>query len=82
MPGLPLLKQCRDSEKSPTTPRAVFISDYRVAYDQLVATSHTDEFRQEMKLRPQIERIIAGRRRRPLRRRWESPAPAWTLPMG
>jgi hypothetical protein len=130
--GCPLLKQCRGSEETPRnscrsakTHRTVFISDYRADYDRLVAYSQTDEFKREMKLRPQIERIIAGlvlhcgaryarfrgtakvdfqvkmcamiynvkhwlvrldeiagRRRRPTRRRWEAPTPSWTLPMG
>jgi RNA polymerase-binding transcription factor DksA len=58
--GCPLLKQCRGSEETPKTHRSVFISDYRTDYDRLVAYSQTDEFKREMKLRPQIERIIAG----------------------
>ena len=58
--GCPLLQQCRGSGKQPTTKRDVFISDYRAAYDRLAAYSQTDDFRQEMKLRPQIERVIAG----------------------
>lgn len=103
----------------PTTPRDVFISDYRANYDRLVAYSKTDDFKLDMKLRPQVERIIAGlvlhngarharfrgqmkvdfqmklcatiynakhwlvrldeiagRRRRPQRRRWELPTPS------
>lgn len=58
--GCPLLKQCRGSAKPPATKRNVFINDYRLAYDQLVAYAQTDEFKKEMKLRPNIERIIAG----------------------
>lgn len=58
--GCPLLKQCRGKDETPTTKRDVFINDYRPAYDQLVAYSKTDAFKQEMKLRPQIERVIAG----------------------
>lgn len=56
----PLLKACRDSAQMPTTPRDVFISDYRANYDRLVAYSKTDDFKLDMKLRPQVERIIAG----------------------
>ena len=117
--GCPLLKACRGSDKTPTTKRDVFISDYRPDYDRLVAYSKTDSFQQEMKLRPHIERIIAGlvlhngarrarfrgkqkvdfqvkmcamiynvkhclvrldelagRRKRPVRRRWELPTPS------
>ena len=58
--GCPLLTACRGVDKTPTTKRDVFISDYRAAYDRLVAYSQTETFKQEMKLRPQIERVIAG----------------------
>lgn len=117
--GCPLLKQCRGKDETPTTKRDVFINEYRPAYDQLVAYSKTDAFKQDMKLRPQIERVIAGlvlhngarqarfvgktkadfqvkmcasiynakrwlvllaekeeRHQRPVRRRWELPAPS------
>ena len=56
----PLLKQCRGKEKTPTTHRDVFISDYRADFDRLVAYSQTDDFKLDMKLRPQVERVIAG----------------------
>ena len=58
--GCPLLKQCRGKEKPPTTHRDVFISDYRADFDRLVAYSKTDDFKLDMKLRPQVERVIAG----------------------
>ena len=58
--GCPLLEPCRGSEAIPTTPRNLFISDYRAQWDQLHAYSQTDDFKDDMKLRPQIERIIAG----------------------
>jgi transposase len=117
--GCPLLSACRGSTQTPTTHRDVFISDYRPDYDRLVAYAKTDDFKQDMKLRPQIERVIAGlvlhngarharfrgrlkvdfqvkmaatiynarhwlvrldeiagRRRRPVRRRWQVPAPS------
>jgi len=117
--GCPLLQACRGATKTPTTKRDVFISDYRPDYDRLVAYSQTETFKQEMKLRPQIERVIAGlvlhngarrarfrgtqkvdfqvkmcamiynvkhwlvrldeiagRRKRPVRRRWELPIPS------
>lgn len=117
--GCPLLQQCRGKAETPTTHRDVFISDYRPDFDRLVAYSKTDDFKLEMKLRPQIERVIAGtvlhngaryarfrglakvdfqvkmcamiynakrwlvllaekagRRRRPVRRRWELPTPS------
>ena len=117
--GCPLLQACRGSDKRPTTHRDSFSSDYRREYEQLVAYSQTEDFKLDMKLRPQIERVIAGlvlhngaryarfrgqmkvdfqmkmcgaiynakhwlvrldeiagRRRRPKRRRWELPAPS------
>ena len=117
--GCPLRKACRGSDKTPTTHRDTFSSDYRADYEQLVAYSQTEDFKLAMKLRPQIERVIAGlvlhngaryarfrgqmkvdfqmklcatiynvkhwlvrldeiagRRRRPKRRRWELPTPA------
>jgi len=58
--GCPLLLACRGSDKTPTTHRNVFISDYRSDYDRLVAYSQTDDFKLDMKLRPQVERVIAG----------------------
>lgn len=117
--GCPLLQQCRGKAETPTTHRDVFISDYRPDFDRLVAYSKTDDFKLDMKLRPQVERVIAGlvlhngaryarfrglakvdfqvkmcamiynakrwlvllaekegRRRRPVRRRWELPTPS------
>ena len=58
--GCPLLQQCRGTDKTPTTHRDVFISDYRPDFDRLVAYSKTDDFKVDMKLRPQVERVIAG----------------------
>jgi hypothetical protein len=58
--GCPFLKPCRGSEAMPTTPKSVFISDYRAEWERLKAYSQTEEFKQDMKLRPHIERIIAG----------------------
>lgn len=58
--GCPLLHLCRGKDETPTTKRDVFVNDYRPAYDQLVAYSKTAAFKQEMMLRPQIERVIAG----------------------
>jgi hypothetical protein len=58
--GCSLVKPCRGSEKTPTTKRDVFISDYRPEYDRLVAYSQTAAFKADMKLRPHVERIIAA----------------------
>ncbi len=56
----PFLKQCRGSETPLTTHKSIFISDYQAAKQQLETYSQTDEFKQDMKLRPQVERVIAG----------------------
>lgn len=58
--GCPLLKPCRGKNAAPTTHRDVFISDYRADFDRLLAYSRTDAFKLDMKLRPQVERVIAG----------------------
>jgi len=54
----PLWEQCRDSRQGPRAMRQVFISDYR---EQVLAArqyNQTDEFRQDMKQRPLVERVI------------------------
>ena len=38
----------------------IFISDYREDWLALKTYSQTDAFKEDMKLRPQVERIIAG----------------------
>ena len=58
--GCPFLQPCRGSEAEPTTHKVIFLSDYQDEWYQLQAYSQTDEFKQDMKLRPQIERVIAG----------------------
>ncbi len=66
--GCLLLQKCRGKKKwpqppdpyaQPTTPRNVFISDYRMERQALVAYSKTDAFKEDMKLRPDIERTIS-----------------------
>ena len=66
--GCLLLRQCRgekywphppDPYALPTTHRDVFISDYRLEQQALLAYSKTDEFKEDMKLRPDIERTIS-----------------------
>lgn len=57
--GCPLLKRCRDSEKTPTTPRNFFLSAYMFFFLALLADSLTEEFRHHMKKRPRIELVIA-----------------------
>lgn len=54
----PLWEKCRDDRQGPGSMRQVFISDYR---DYVLAAqiyNQTDAFAFDMKLRPQIERII------------------------
>lgn len=58
--GCPFWQPCRGSSETPTTHKSVFISDYRREWERLKTYSQTDEFKQDMKLRPHIERIIAG----------------------
>ena len=66
--GCLLLQECRGNKQwphppdpyaRPTTPRNVFISDYRIEQQALVVYSKTDEFKEDMKLRPDIERTIS-----------------------
>ena len=56
----PFLKQCRGSDKQPITKKEVFISAYRTEWNLLQEYSQTDEFKADMSLRPQIERIVSG----------------------
>ncbi|MBX3060563.1 MAG: transposase [Anaerolineae bacterium] len=56
----PLLKACRGKADTPTTHRDLFISDYRADFDRLHAYSLTEPFKLDMKLRPEVERVIAG----------------------
>jgi hypothetical protein len=58
--GCPFLEPCRGHQKSPTTRKSVFISDYRSDWDKLVAYTQTEAFVSDMKLRPHVERIIAA----------------------
>ncbi|MEA3341868.1 MAG: transposase, partial [Chloroflexota bacterium] len=58
--GCPLWEDCRGTEAEPGKPRRVFVSDYHSQRDAARAYSETDEFKADMKLRPNIERIIAG----------------------
>jgi len=45
--GCPFLQPCRGSEKTPTTPKSVFISEYRMEWERLKAYSQTEEFKQD-----------------------------------
>jgi hypothetical protein len=58
--GLRLCATLSRREKTLTKHKSVFISDYRAEWERLKAYSQTEEFTQDMKQRPHIERIIAG----------------------
>jgi hypothetical protein len=54
----PLWEQCRKADQGPRTMRQVFVSDYR---EQVLAAreyNEADEFKQYMKMRPSVERVI------------------------
>lgn len=57
--GCPLWDKCRGTEVKPNTFRQVFISDYVYCQRQALAYTKTAAFLVDMKLRPQVERIIA-----------------------
>lgn len=57
--GCPLWDKCRDPKSKPTSHRNVFVSDYLYQQRQAIAYTKTDAFKDDMKLRPHIERIIA-----------------------
>lgn len=54
------LQACRGTTDRPTTPREVVISPTYAPYQQLQSYSQTPAFKEDMRLRPHIERIIAG----------------------
>jgi hypothetical protein len=56
----PLWKACRGEAAGPRSMRQVFVSDYRAQTDAARAYNRTPAFKQDMKLRPLVERIIAG----------------------
>lgn len=56
----PLWDLCRTPKAKPTTRRSVFVSRYRYHQRQALAYTKTAQFDEEMKLRPQVERVIAG----------------------
>lgn len=59
--GCPLTAKCRGAQvKKPRSHRQVFISDYVSQQRAAISYAKTDEFKQKMKTRPQIERVIAG----------------------
>jgi hypothetical protein len=54
----PLWEQCRDPRQGNCSTRQVFISDYRRQVLDAQAYNQTEEFRQDMKRRPRVERVI------------------------
>ncbi|MEK6573960.1 MAG: transposase [Chloroflexota bacterium] len=56
----PLWAACRGDHVGRRALRQVFISDYRPQVEAARAYNQTAEFKAEMKLRPLVERIIAG----------------------
>lgn len=58
--GCPLVARCRSPKAKPRSRRVVFISDYRVFHQEALDYTLTAAFEQEIKLRPNVERIIAG----------------------
>jgi IS5 family transposase len=58
--GCPLWTACRSQKADPAAKRQVFISDYRSQVEAARVYNQTPEFKREMKLRPLVERIIAG----------------------
>jgi hypothetical protein len=54
----PLWKDCRDPKASASGERRVFISDYQNQIREAEAYNQTPEFKQEMKQRPLVERVI------------------------
>lgn len=58
--GCKFLTNCRGSEEMPTSHKSIFISDYQEEWYHLQTYSKTEDFKEDMKLRPQIERIVAG----------------------
>lgn len=58
--GCPLWDACRDPKAKPDGYRQIFISDYIVKGREAIAYTKTDAFQEEMKLRSNIECIIAA----------------------
>ncbi len=56
----PLNWECRKDQVQPTHYRQFFVSVHHAPLLKAVAYAQTEEFKLDMKLRPQIERIIAG----------------------
>jgi transposase len=58
--GCPLTAACRGDKVRPDSYRQWYVSDYRAPVLAARAYARTESFKQDMKLRPQVERVIAG----------------------
>jgi hypothetical protein len=58
--GCPLYTSCRAKVSNDKQPRSWFISDYREPVLAAWGYAETEAFKADMKLRPHIERVIAG----------------------
>jgi hypothetical protein len=56
----PLQEQCLKTAQPPQRHRQWFIRDYRAPLLAALAYTETDDFKADMTLRPQVERVIAG----------------------
>lgn len=61
--GCALAQKCRSDKVKDGNPRNVFISLYRRIYQDALAYTETEEFKQEYRDRSHVERIIAGNTR-------------------
>lgn len=55
----PLWQKCRKADASPNGARSFFISDYVYQQRRSLLYLQTDSFKQDMKLRPGVERVIS-----------------------
>ncbi|MEZ4866029.1 MAG: transposase [Caldilineaceae bacterium] len=58
--GCPLWGKCREKDSKPTGHRNVFISDYQLQQRQAIAFTQSPAGKALLKLRPQVEHIIAA----------------------
>ena len=58
--GCPLLQKCRGDEVQPENMRQVFVSDHRSLLEKARTYAQTEAFKEDMRLRATIERIIAN----------------------
>lgn len=66
--GCRLVAACRADKVLPGSYRQWYVSDYQMPVLMALAYAQTESFKQDMKLRSQAERVIAGRASSALRR--------------